>query len=239
MLRAFGILLANELRLAARSFDMIVFGILFPVGVMFLLGFLSSADALRVDLGGIAAVGICATGLMGLPFAVSEYRHRKVLKRLRVTPAHPALLLAASALTQALFSVVSSTAVLVLARLCFGVGITGPAGVYVAAYLFVLAATYGIGFLVAGLSPNIKTANGVAALLYFPMLFLSGATVPYELFPRGLRAAVEVFPMTQGIKILKAAVLGTGFDSLGIAFVALSAVAVVTYSLGLRFFRWE
>ena len=39
----------------------------------------------------------------------------------------------------------------------------------------------------ASLCRTIKSVNAVTSLVYFPMLFLSGATIPYELFPNGLQ----------------------------------------------------
>ncbi len=229
----------TELRLTARSLDMLVFGIGFPVGLMILLGFISSPEALRLDFGGIVSVGICATGLMGLPLTISDYRHRKILKRLRVTPASPAMLLGAHTLVQFLFSLVSSTLVFLIARLGFGVEIAGSLPRFALSYLFVTVAIYGIGFLVASLCPSMKVANAVASLLYFPMLFLSGATIPFEILPRGLRAAANVFPLTQGIKILKGAVLGSPVGDLALPAIILSCVAIASYSISIKFFRWE
>ena len=45
------------------------------------------------SFGAVIAIGIGATGLMGLPLALADYRHKKVLKRFVVTPVSPAVLL--------------------------------------------------------------------------------------------------------------------------------------------------
>ena len=37
--------------------------------------------------------------------------------------------------------------------------------------------------IVGDVSPNVKMANIIASLLYFPMLIFSGATLPYEIMP--------------------------------------------------------
>jgi ABC-2 type transport system permease protein len=228
-----------ELRLSLTSPDMLLFGLGFPAGIMLLLGFISKPEALRLDFGGVMAVGICATGLMGLPLSLSDYRHRKILKRFKVTPVSPAYLLCSQALTQAVFSAISGAVVWAIAALCFKVSLSGSAGRFVASYAFVLFSIYSLGFLIASLSPNMKAANALCSLLYFPMLFLSGATVPYEIMPRGLRAAADFFPLTQGIKILKGAV--TGLPAAGdlFAFMALGAMALMAYAVSLKSFRWE
>jgi ABC-2 type transport system permease protein len=239
MLKSFAAILKTDLKLATRNPDMIVFGIVFPIGVMLLLGFVSSPEALRLDFGGVVCFGICASGLMGIPLTLADYRHRKILKRMRVTPASPALLLASQAVVQCCYVAISSTSVFLIARLGFGVEISGGAGRFIASFLFVQASIFGLGILVGSLAPNMKVANALASLLYFPMIFLSGATVPYEILPRGLQAAVEVFPLTQGIKLLKGAVLGSPLALSLASLVILSILTVATYTISVKFFRWD
>ncbi|MDP3176823.1 MAG: ABC transporter permease [Spirochaetaceae bacterium] len=239
MLKTFATILGTEIRLSLRNPDMIVFGVIFPVGVMLLLGFISSPEATRLDFGGIVAFGICAAGLMGLPLTLADYRHRKVLKRLRVTPASPALLLGAQAICQCLFVAISSTAVFLIARLGFGVEIAGTPARFLLSFLLVQASIFGLGFLVGSLAPNAKVANAVTSLLYFPMIFLSGATIPFEILPRALRVASEVLPLTQGIKLLKGAVLGSPPEASLVPIVVLSVIAIASYSVSVKYFRWE
>jgi ABC-2 type transport system permease protein len=239
MLRSFGTILKTELKLAARNPDMILFGIVFPIGVMALLGFVRSPEAVRLDFGGVVAFGICAAGLMGLPLTLADYRHRKVLKRFRVTPANPGLLLGAQAVVQFAYVAISALAVFLIARFAFGVRIEGGAGRFILSFLLVELAIFGIGLLIGSLSPNMKVANAVASLAYFPTIFLSGATIPYEIFPRGLKIAADILPVTQGIKLLKGAVLGTPPSGLVTPIIILSAITIATYSIAVAKFRWD
>lgn len=73
-----------------------------------------------------------------------------------------------------------------------------------------------IGLLMAILCRTIKSVNAVTSLVYFPMLFLSGATIPYELFPSGLQKVANVLPLTQGIKLMKAVSMGVVFSQIDI-----------------------
>lgn len=239
MLKAFRTILKIELQLATRNPDMILFGIAFPIGVMLLLGFISSPEAVRLDFGGVVAFGICAAGLMGLPLTLADYRHRKVLKRFRVTPASPGLLLGAQAFVQCAYVATSAIAVFLIARFAFGVRIEGSAGRFILSFLLVELAVFGVGLLIGSVSPNMKVANAAASLVYFPTIFLSGATVPYELFPRGLRMFVDIWPVTQGIKLLKGAVLGAPTEGFLVPVIVLSAVAISTYSIAVAKFRWD
>lgn len=236
-MKAFLVLFKTEAKLAFRGGDMLFFGIFFPVAVMLLLGFISEPEAVRLSFGGVAAVGICASALMGLPLTLSGYRRAKILKRLRATPADPALLLGAVSAVQAFFAVLSGTAVFLTALLCFGVEISGGPVRFASTFAFALVSVFSLGYLVASLAPDAKTANLACTILYFPMLFLSGATVPYEILPRGLRLVADFFPLTQAIALLKGAVLGAPADS-G-AFFFLAVLAVVSYAVSIKTFRWE
>lgn len=63
---------------------------------------------------------------------------------------------------------------------------------------------------------TIESVNAVTSLVYFPMLFLSGATIPYELFPSGLQKVANVLPLTQGIKLMKSVSMGVVFSQIDI-----------------------
>jgi ABC-2 type transport system permease protein len=238
-MKAFWNIFKTELRLTSTSPDMLLFGLGFPIGIMILIGFISKPAAVQLGFGGIVAFGICAAGLMGLPLSLSDYRHRKILKRLKATPASPALLLGAQALTQWLFSLISGLAIWAIAAFVFKVSIAGPIWRFALSFLFVQFSIFSLGFLIAGLSPNMKVANAICSLLYFPMIFLSGTSVPYEILPRPIQTVSDFLPLTQGIKILKGAVLGAPAAENLIGFAFLGIMALAAYALSLRFFKWE
>lgn len=238
-MKAFTTLFRTEAKLAIRGGDMVLFGILFPVGIMLLIGFISAPTAIAPAFAGVASVGICAAGLMGLPLTIASYRHEKILKRFKVTPVSPLVLLLADIAIQTIVAWVSALAVYLIARCVFGLHIVASPIRYMGTFLFVQFSVYGIGFLIASLAPNIKTANIVCTVVYFPTLFLSGATVPYRILPRGVQVFAEIFPLTQGIKLLEGVVTGTGAGTNTGSILVLVCVAIVSYLISLRFFRWE
>jgi len=238
-MRAFPTVWATELRLATRNADQVLFGIVLPVATVLLLGLVSSPEAMRLNLAGVMTFGLCAAGLMGFPLTLADYRHRKVLKRFRVTPVSPAVLLAAQALTSLVLVVVSGAAVYAIGSVGFGVRATGGPGGFVAAYGLVTAAVFGLGALVAATAPSFRAASAIASLLYFPTIFLSGVTVPFELLPAPLQAAVQVLPVTHGVALLKAVIVGASWDQVAVPVGVLAAVAAVSYAVAIVRFRWE
>ena len=93
--------------------------------------------------------------------------------------------------------------------------------------------------MVGGIAPNTQTASVIASILYFPMLIFSGATLPYEIMPKVMQDIVNFLPLTQGIKILKAAVLGFEFQNILPAFLVMVVITAVCSIISIKYFRWE
>lgn len=247
-MRIFNALLKLEAKLALRSMDSVIFGILFPIMVAVLLGIIygnklafDGADYtfLQQSFGAIASIGICATGLMGIPLTIADYRHRKILKRYKVTPVSPGLLLTVQFIIGFIIAVTSLILVFVVISLFFGYQMNGSLGGFILSYLLVTSAIYSLGMLLASLAPNLKTANLLCTIIYFPMIFLSGATVPYEIMPRSMQKVMDFLPLTQGIKLLKGFSLGLNIEHLLLPILLMSALTVICLTLSIRYFKWE
>lgn len=247
-MKTFKTLLKTEGKLSLRGLDMFIFAICMPVVVAVILGAVfgdkpafdgAEYTFLEQSFGAVSAIAICAGGVMGLPLVVSDYRSRKILKRFKVTPADPALILAVQVAIYVLYSIASLILVYTTGALFFGFQLKGSWLPFLGAYLLVMLSMFSIGLLVGGIAPNTKIAGAAASLLYFPMLIFSGATLPYEVMPAAFQKAADLLPLTQGIKLLKAASLGLPMDRVFIPVMVMIAIAVICISISLRFFKWE
>ena len=247
-MKTFNTMLKTEFRLSLRGMDMLIFALIMPVVVTVILGTIYGSKPaydgapytfLAQSFGAVSAIAICAGGVMGLPLVVSDYRHKKILKRLKVTPVAPSMILAVQVAIYALYSAVSLLLVYATASLFFGFRMEGSWALFLVGFLLVMAAMFSIGMMVGGIAPNTKTAGVIASLLYFPMLIFSGATLPYEAMPRALQSAADIMPLTQGIKLLKAAALGLPVHESMIPVVILGGLTIVCAGISVRFFRWE
>ncbi|MFD1177115.1 ABC transporter permease [Paenibacillus puldeungensis] len=247
-MHAFSKLFKTEFKLSLRGMDMFIFAICMPVVMVIILGVIFGSKPafeganytfLEQSFGAVATIAICAGGVMGLPLVVSDYRHRKILKRFKVTPTSPVLILAVQVVNYALYSIVSLILVYATAAAFFGYQLNGSWLRFLGGYFLVMLTMFSIGLLVGGLAPNSKAAGIYASLLYFPMLIFSGATLPYEIMPVGLQKAADLLPLTQGIKLLKAASLGLPSDSVLLPVIVMIALAVICIGVSVRFFRWE
>lgn len=239
-MKAFAVLLKTEMTLAVREFSGVLFGLILPAGIMLFLGALINDPILLGNtVPAVMAVGICATGLMGLPLSVALYREKKILKGLQVTPIGPLPLLAAQFVSNGIVALLSSAVVLWIAAGLFGYRFRGDLLSFLGAYGLVTASIYAVGMFLASVSGSVKNANLLCSLFYFPMFFLSGATVPYEIMPAGLQRAADILPLTQGVKLLKGTASGALFSEFSGSVILLLVVALVGTAGAIRFFRWE
>lgn len=247
-MRAFRKMFTTELKLSIRGMDMVIFSIIMPVVVLVILGvvFKDKAASDNADysffeqsFGAVCAIAICAGGVMGLPLVVSDYRSKKILKRYKVTPIRPIMILSVQILIYALYAVTSLVSLLILASLAFDYQMRGSIIVFLGSYLLVMISMFSIGMLVGGLAKNVKTAGLMASILYFPMLVFSGATLPYELMPRPMQIASDFMPLTQGIKLLKASSLGHSVSNVLSPIIILMLLAILCSGISIKYFKWE
>ncbi len=247
-MKTFRTMLKTELKLSLRGMDMLIFAILMPLAVMVLLGVIygnkpafegAQYTFLELSFGALSSIAICAGGVMGLPLVVSEYRNRKILKRLKVTPVSPAMVLFVQVAIYALYSLTSLALLYLAAKLFFDIQLAGSPLVFAGGYLLVMLSIFSIGMMVGGIAPNTKIAGVIASALYFPMLIFSGATLPYEIMPETLQRIADVLPLTQGVKLLKAATLGLPADNIILPLILMAVIAVICIGISIRFFKWE
>ncbi len=247
-MKTFKTLFLTETKLMIRDMNNLIFGVGFSVIFAIIMGMImgdkpafEGADYSFIEqsFGAVVAIGIGATGLMGLPLALADYRHKKILRRFLVTPVSPAMLLLVQFIVNLLVSLLCLVLVYMVYALFFDFDMAGSFLFFILAYLLVLLSIYSIGMMLASVSPNIKTANLLCCAFYFPMFFFSGATLPYEIMPTALRNASDILPLTQGIKLMKVTSLGLPVENMIFPIMLMIVLAVVCILLSIRFFRWE
>jgi ABC-2 type transport system permease protein len=241
-------MLKVEAVLSLRDMNMLIFAIIMPLVVMIIMGIVygkkpafdgAGYTFIEQSFGAISSIAILAGGTMGLPILVSDYRERKILKRFQVTPVSPAMILSVQVTIYAMYSACSLLIVWVIAYLFFGFRMHGSWLSFLGGWLMVLISMLSIGMMVGGIAKNSKQAGIIASLLYFPMLVFSGTTLPFEIMPRPLQIFSNLLPMTQGIKLLKAASLGLPMDSVLISIFVIILLALVCIGISLKAFKWE
>ena len=140
--------------------------------------------------------GFCHSGLRWRCHGASSgdfgIQAKKILKRYQVTPASPAP--PSGGPDSGIYRPLLASLVLVYAAavLFSGARFPGSAAAYLAVFLFVMLAIFSIGMMIGGIAPDVRTAGMWASILYFPMLVLSGATLPHETMPSGLQRGLRI-----------------------------------------------
>lgn len=247
-MKSFRILLKNELKLNIRNMNMVIFAVIMPLIVLIILGFIYGtkpvADGaaytfMEQSFGALCCISICAGGLMGLPLVVSEYRERKILKRFQVTPISPAKLLLVEFLIYIIYCIASMITLFLAAMLFWKIKIHGSFLLFLGSWLLTMVSTLSIGLLVGGIAKNMKSESVIACIFYFPMLIFSGATLPFEVMPIAMQKIISIFPLTQGIQLMKAAFLGLPIENVLLPVTVMSAITLICFGISVMCFKWE
>ncbi len=237
--------LKTELKLSLRDMNMPIFAVMMPLVIFVILGIIYGTKPaydgaeytfMEQSFGAVSAVAICASGLMGLPLAVSGLREMKILKRLRVTPVSPVFILGVELSMYIVYCAVS-LATLSVAALLWGVRLSLLA--FLGSWALTMFSTLSVGMLAGGVAKDTKQAGVIASILYFPMLVFSGTTLPIEVMPKAMQKIVSVFPLTQGLTMMKNTFLGISTGSVLLPIGVMLGVAALCTILAVRFFRWE
>ena len=247
-MKSFNTMLKMELKLSLRGMDMVIFSICMPIVVLVAIGVIygnkpafegANYTFLEQSFGAITSIAICAGGVMGLPLVVSDYRSKHILKRFKVTPVDPIVILLVEVTIYVLYSLVSMISLFLVAKLFFKFNMQGNILNFILGWLLVMISMFSIGIMVGGISKDSKIAGVIASVLYFPMLIFSGATIPYEVMPNIMKKIVDVFPLTQGIKILKSAILGQSVENIIIPIVIMLIITAICSAVAIKCFKWE
>ena len=236
-----------EQKLFLRSADVFIFNLCMPVVTLILICMIaggkmageSGMTYLQSSFAALVTVGICCSAFMSIPIVIVDYRDKKILKHLYCSPCSPVWILGADTLCSAVMAGLSAILVAFTAILFFGYRMEGNILLFIGTWLLTMISMFSIGLLIAGLCRTTKSLNVVTSLVYFPMLLLSGATIPYELLPKGLQTVANVMPLGLGIKLMKGISMGILPENSLLYLVLLIVIAVVCGDTAVLTFRWE
>ena len=193
------------------------------------------ASGLPVMVSLFMAIG-AVTSLVAI---IAIYREGGILKRLRATPLRPYTILSAHVLAKLLFMTITLALMVLAGRRFYPPGLQAPVVSFALAVLFSTLSILSMGFVIASLVRTARFAQPVGALIFYPMIALSGLFVPIDAFPPGLQMVARFLPLTYIVSLLRGIWIGESwFAHLGDV-AALTIAGVVFVALSARVFRWE
>jgi len=235
-------LIKIDLKLALRLRTVIFFNYLFPLIFFFTFGTVlragGSIDGITQVITMSLALGVLGSGLFGAGIRALQERELNILRRYKVTPITPGPLLVASMVTGWMIFMPYILVLLALSHYYYHMPWPQHMFALLGFISLGLIAFRAIGLVIASVANNMQEGTILVQLLYFPMLFLSGATFPAQYFPRSLKIISKFIPATyyvEGIQNIIKSNLGTDWQHVG----AMLLTTLVGFIVSLKLFRWE
>ena len=242
-----------EMKLFVREPLALVFVFAFPLFVLFVLGGVFGNDVdlqdeenLRVwrgvgpaDYYQPAYIGLvmASVGLITMPLRITSYREQGVLRRFEAAGVAKTAILGSQLLVGLGMMTIGAAAIVVASNLSQGTSLSESWGLTVPAYLLSAITFAVLGLMLGSVLPGSRAAQGAGMLLFFVMMFISGAGPPREVLANGMKGFSELLPLTHVILLLQDTWLAAEWD--GTASLVVAAFLVVAGAVTLRFFRWE
>jgi ABC-2 type transport system permease protein len=247
-MRSFWKLTLAEIKLYFRFPIMAFFTLLVPPMLLILFGSIFGNDP-NPAYGGYGTVDamvpsftaliICMGALLSLPITLANYRERGILRRYRATPVHPAVILTAQWVVQFLMTLAGMGLLILLGIGIYHMRFDGNAFSMLAAFLLSCLSFFALGMLLAGLLPSVRLASIVGNVLLYPMIYLSGSTIPMEIMPSGVRNVAKFIPLTYVVNLLQGLWKGETWSQHFPEVVVLGIMLVVCSAVAVKVFRWE
>ena len=226
----------------------VFFSLLFAPLVLILFGsiygndpnpILNGRGSMDVSVPAYTGMIIGTVGLLGVPITTAARRESGVLRRFRATPLRPLVYLLSDVLVYLVMTLLGILLLFLVGVAAYDVRFDGNLFSVLAGISLGTLTFLAIGYILAGLAPSARVAQVVGMVIFYPMMFLSGASIPLEILPEGVQKFSRYLPLTHVVALLKGLWFGAGWGEhvaeLGIL-VALLAAGVLVSA---RVFRWE
>jgi ABC-2 type transport system permease protein len=244
VMRAYLELIKIDLKLALRLRTVIFFNYLFPLIFFFTFGSVLGARNSPKDTTFVVTMsltlGVLGNGLFGAGIRTLQERELNILRRYKVTPITAGPLLVASMVTGWMIFMPYIVMLLTLSHFVYHM----PWPQHMASLLvFIslgLVAFRSIGLVIASVANNMQEGTILVQLLYFPMLFLSGATIPTTVFGKTLQMISGFIPATYLVSGVRGIMLQNyNLREVSGAAGAMVLTALLGWFVGMKLFRWE
>jgi ABC-type multidrug transport system permease subunit len=231
-----------RIQLALRNKMFFFFSVVFPLGMFFLYAGIFAKGSPRVVsffLGPVIALNVMGS-FWGLSAMLVTFREQGILRRFHVTPVSATDMLASSIFANYLLTLPTVFIELLVARVIFHVTNLGDL-----VSLFVLV-TVGIvsfaslGLVVASVTNTMQETQVLNQLIWLPLIFLSGATLPIAYLPKVAQSVAVFLPATYLVTGLQGAMYSSfPVWRLLTQILALALWTILTFFVAAQLFRWE
>jgi ABC-2 type transport system permease protein len=233
-----------RIQLTLRNKMFIFFSVIMPFGFFFLYAGVFAKGIPRVVqyfLGPVIALTVMGS-FWGLSAALVMFREQGILRRFHATPVTASDMLASSIVANFVLTMPTVLIELFFARFVFHVTNFGNLA---SAFLLIAFGTMSfasLGLVVASVTNTMQETQVINQLIWLPLIFLSGATLPLASLPHVVKRVGLFLPATYLVTELQDAVYWSAAPwnkDLLLALGSLVLWAMLTFFLSAQLFRWE
>lgn len=187
---------------------------------------------------GLLGIILSMTLVMMTSLGVTREYERGTMESLLATPVRPIEVMIGKLAPYVLVGLIQTVFILGLARLLFGVPMTGGWLPLSAGILLFILGSLALGFLVSTVARNQLQAMQMSFFYMLPSILLSGFMFPFRGMPEWAQVLGSVIPVTHFLRIVRGALLkGLGFAEMWPSLAALTVFVVVVVSLAMARYR--
>lgn len=226
----------------------VYFGLAFPLAFLIIFGsiygntpsaFFHGRGALDVYMPAYIVMVIVSNAFFALPVAIVNYRERGILFRLQATPLRPLSILSAQIGANFLMTTLEALLLVVLGVVFYHVHVTLAIFSVLLAYVLSVLSIFALGFLVASLIPTVRVMGFVAVILFLIAFYLSGMSVPLQIYPTIVQQIAQFLPTTHAVTLLQQLWSGASLFNYWTDVLVLLGLLVVCMFGSAKLFRWR
>lgn len=224
------------------------FTLAFPTMLILIFGAMYGNDpspifdglgSMDVSMPAYSALILGTIGLLSVPITTAGYRQQGVLRRFRATPMHPLTYIVSDLLTNLAMTILGMILLFTVGWLLYRVQFEGNILLLLFAVILSGLAMSSMGYLIASIASGARVAQVIGMVIFYPMMFLSGAGMPIELLPPSVQRVSDFLPLTYVARLLRGLWFGEPLVDHLLEVVVLVVILVIFGGAAARYFRWE
>jgi len=235
-----------EAMLWTRRKETMFWTLAFPVFFILLFGTVwkndtwNGAPTISYLLPGITVMALMMTCVVSTASWVVEEREKGIYRRLSLTPLSAYALLGGQIGIRYVVVLLQAAVLIAIGVGLFGADVSGSALLFLAVLTLGVLSFLSVGFLLTVVARSAKSAQPLAMIVLFILMFLGGCFYPLDVIPAFLVPLCHALPSTRLCSALgQVAIGGMGPTAIWEDLLVLGAWFVACSAVTVRFFRWE
>ncbi|ASS77199.1 ABC transporter [Tumebacillus algifaecis] len=235
-----------EIKLFFREILFVFFTFLLPAVSFIFFGTMFGGETydgysfIDTYIPGMVSIVMFTTGFFTIGLQVVIDREKGIYKRLRGTPLKSSYVFSAI-ITKGFFCILIGTLeIILIAKYMFDATITDTLFQFVLAMILCSLAFFSMGFLIASIAKRMQTAMAISMVAMYPMMFLSGSTMPLDSMPAVVQTISNFIPMTYVKDLLQLGWVGNLYTEAAVMpTLVLAGIFIVGALIGVKKFQWD